>query len=84
MMLLGIGFVQSVLSLKTADSPGISFPFPVWLARMILICKQGCMAKCWENSKYVSNCVESNEAQCLCEDTEFQSVRNPPPIHVHC
>lgn len=35
------------------------------------------MAKCWENSKYVSNCVESNEAQCLCEDAEFQSVRNP-------
>ena len=32
-----------------------------------------CALKCWENSKYVSNC--HHEMQCLCEDAEFQIVR---------
>ena len=33
------------------------------------------MSKCWDNSIYVSTCVKANETQCLCEDSEFQSVR---------
>lgn len=33
-----------------------------------------CVSKCWENSKYVSTCVQANETQCLCEDAEFQSM----------
>lgn len=45
---------------------------------MTLIRKQGCVSKCWENSKYVSTCLKANETQCLCKDTEFQSVRTGP------
>ena len=44
------------------------------LARTTLICELGCASKCWDNSKYVSTCVQANEIQCLCEDAEFQSV----------
>lgn len=40
----------------------------------MLICDQGCVSKCWDNSKYVSTCVKANETQCLCEDADFQSV----------
>ena len=50
-------------------------PFMCMLARTPLICQQGCVSKCWDNSKYVSSCVKANETQCLCEDAEFQSVR---------
>jgi len=31
-----------------------------------------CASKCWDNSKFVSSCT--NEAKCLCEDSEFQSA----------
>lgn len=33
-----------------------------------------CVPKCWENSKYVSNCPGS--AKCLCDDAQFQAVQS--------
>lgn len=47
------------------------------LTRTTLTRKQGCVSKCWDNSKYVSTCSKDNETQCLCEDAEFQSVCTP-------
>lgn len=55
----------------------LDYPSPFVLARTTLICEQGCASKCWDNSKYVSTCVKANEAQCLCEDADFQSVCGP-------
>lgn len=51
--------------------------------RTPLICMQDCVSKCWDNSKYVSTCVQVNETQCLCEDADFQSVRNAN-CHLKC
>lgn len=74
-MLYGIGLLHSVVGLKTLESPGNSFSLPPFvLARTTLIRELGCASKCWDNSKYVSTCVQANEIQCLCEDAEFQSV----------
>lgn len=35
-----------------------------------------CVSKCWENSKYVSNCTTN--ITCLCSDAEFQAVQPRP------
>lgn len=33
-----------------------------------------CVSRCWNNSKYVSTCLEADGNLCLCEDDEFQNV----------
>ena len=42
----------------------------------------GCVSKCWDNSKYVTDC--GNDDACLCEDPSFQSVGLNCPTHKYC
>lgn len=76
-ILYGIGLLQTVIGLKAFEPPGNSLFFPTCARQDDANLQQGCVSKCWDNSKYVSTCVKANETQCLCEDAEFQSVCVP-------
>ena len=54
---------------KDAQSPGKLHSLR---ERCLIMTPLDCVVKCWDNSRFVSTC--NNEAKCLCEDNEFQSV----------
>ncbi|EON67724.1 hypothetical protein W97_06867 [Coniosporium apollinis CBS 100218] len=40
-----------------------------------------CLPRCWENSKYVSNCADNEP--CLCEDADFQNASRTSQARRH-
>lgn len=60
--------------------------FTFWISMAMLHCTvgqidssaPGCAVRCWENTKYVSKCLNDNT--CLCNEAEYQNVSFPSAI----
>ena len=74
-VLVGLGLLHVVMGSGNQQSPGKLFRIK-HLSNIlkILTSTLECVSRCWNNSKYVSTCVEGDGNLCLCEDDEFQSV----------
>ena len=73
-VLVGLGLLHIVMGFGSQQSPGKLFEKIFLHLLKILIAKPDCVSRCWNNSKYVSTCLEADGNQCLCEDDEFQNV----------
>ena len=74
-VLVGLGLLHIVIGFGSQQSPGKLVQYQTLLHLLkILIATLDCLSRCWNNSKYVSTCLEANGNQCLCKDDEFQNV----------